>query len=192
MSQPQPNDHRVQQLQSQQPVILFYSGNCSFCQKFITELKKNQALMQNVQGVQVEGGNIPRQVQSVPTLMLNGSQLLVGQQAFEWLNKQSGELEAAPMLGAKGAGTSSFSFLDGGSEDGVNSVFSMIGAQNGSAGIDPSMVAQMSNNEKGSNAKQQTKNMSMDKIMAQRSMDVPQQGPPGMGNQRAMQQLPTY
>lgn len=176
-----PEQYLQAQQQQQVPIVLFFSQQCPHCKKFIEQMKTNPELVKQVKGIDVATSRVPPQVTSVPSVLLNGSQLLVDKQAFEWLNKNAApELGPGPNLGSKGFETSNFSFIAEGDSPslGENSnSFSMIGAQNGSAGIDPKMIAQMEAG--GDSRKGDSKSPSMDQIMQSRSQAIPGgNGPP--------------
>jgi len=71
--------------------VLFYSKDCVHCNEFMNELYKNQDMYRLFHFINVneKGLKLPSYVKSVPTLIVNESQLQrpkikVGEQVFDW------------------------------------------------------------------------------------------------------------
>ena len=137
------------QQQQQSPIYLFISKDCQNSMKLIEEIKKKPEIAKNIQAVPIETApKLPPNLSHVPTLMIEGN-LLVGKQCFSWIESQ-GELDAGPVIGAKGFETSSYSFLgnDESSQGGNPSEsFSFIGQRNGSEGVNGKAVDENINAE---------------------------------------------
>ena len=126
---------------SKSPIYLFVSKDCSSCVTFVNEVRKKPDVAKNIQAIPVETApKLPPNLTHVPTIMQDGK-MYVGKECFEWLRKQ-GELEAGPLISAKGSfENSNYSFL--GSDDsgstldggGLGDRYSFIGQANGSEGI---------------------------------------------------------
>lgn len=76
--------------------VLFYSKECVHCNEFMNELYKNQDLYRLFHFINIneKGLKLPKYVQSVPTLIVNESQLnrpliKVGTEVFDWYKEKT-------------------------------------------------------------------------------------------------------
>jgi hypothetical protein len=177
-----------QQQSQQQPIFLFISKDCPNCMSLITELRKKPEIAKNIQGIPIETApRLPPGLSRVPTLVVKGK-MLVGKECFEWVEKQ-GELEAGPILGAKGFENSNFSFIEGNdepSQGGLSDSFSFIGAKNGSQGVENQQQQPQQQQPQQQQPQQnrkppppfkvnkRDKPMSIDQLQAQRNLDTQQ------------------
>ncbi len=133
-------------METPQPIYLFISKDCENCRNLIQEIRKKPDIAKKIQAIPIETTpKLPPNLTHVPTIMEKGK-MLVGKDCFEWIAKQ-GELEAAPLMSAKGnfentnysfiGSDDSGSTLDGG---GMGGNYSFIGQSNGSEGINPGTV----------------------------------------------------
>ena len=133
--------------QAPAPIYLFISKDCENCRNLIQEIRKKPEVAKKIQAVPIETTpRLPPNLTHVPTIMEKGK-MMVGKDCFEWIAKQ-GELEAAPLMSAKGSfENTNYSFigsddsgstLDGG---GMGDNYSIIGQKNGSEGIDTNTAA---------------------------------------------------
>jgi hypothetical protein len=124
------------------PIYLFISKDCENCRNLIQEIRKKPEVAKKIQAVPIETTpRLPPNLTHVPTIMEKGK-MMVGKDCFEWVAKQ-GELEAAPLMSAKGSfENTNYSFI--GSDEsgstlnggGMGDNYSFIGQKNGSEGIE--------------------------------------------------------
>ena len=117
--------------QQEKTLILFFHESSPACQKLKQFLPKDK----NIQLVNVaQVSNIPQQITSIPALIIDNSEVLLGKKVFDYFNKTD-EMEYLNFSG-KGSG-SSFGFSMLGDEDNVESggLFSSIDAPDMSKGI---------------------------------------------------------
>lgn len=90
----------------QKPPYLFYSPKCANCGQLIELLKKNQQLYKAVVPVNIHTAkNLPQKLTGVPAILFN-SQLLVGADAFKWIQMQTPQQEQKPVqMGQQGRQT---------------------------------------------------------------------------------------
>ena len=143
------------------PIYLFISKDCENCRNLIQEIRKKPDIAKNIQAVPIETTQrLPPNLTHVPTIMDKGK-MMVGKDCFEWIAKQ-GELEAAPLMSAKGSfENSNYSFigsddsgstLDGG---GMGDNYSFIGQKNGSEGVETPSAAEVRKKEQQPQAQPQ-------------------------------------
>lgn len=117
--------------QQEKSLILFFHESSPACQK----LKQILPSDKNIQIVNVSQiANIPQQITSIPALIVDNKEVLLGKKVFDYFNKTD-EMEYLNFSG-KGSG-SSFGFSMLGDEDNVESgsMFSSIGAEDMSKGV---------------------------------------------------------
>ena len=135
------------------PIYLFISKDCENCRNLIQEIRKKPEVAKKIQAVPIETTpRLPPNLTHVPTIREKGK-MMVGKDCFEWIAKQ-GELEAAPLMSAKGSfENTNYSFigsddsgstLDGG---GMGDNYSFIGQKNGSEGVEPPSAAEVRKQE---------------------------------------------
>jgi len=150
-----------------QPIYLFISKDCENCRNLIQEIRKKPDIAKKIQAIPIETtAKLPPNLTHVPTIMEKGK-MLVGKDCFEWIAKQ-GELEAAPLMSAKGnfentnysfiGSDDSGSTLDGG---GMGDNYSFIGQSNGSEGINPGTVDRNQEARGSQQQQQQQKQMEL-------------------------------
>lgn len=151
------------------PIYLFVSQSCKHCHTLIQQIQQKPELAKKVQGVPVENTpRLPDGVTKVPSLLVNGK-ILTGKKCFEWVEKY-GEIEASPVYSAaSGFEADGFSYLDDGSSSTGSGMYSFIGAEDGSQGIDRKAVDNIHRQET-SNSNSNT--VDMDMLRQQRMKEV--------------------
>jgi predicted restriction endonuclease len=72
---------------------VYYSDRCANCKRFMDGVKRCPALSQSVQTVNIDVSPV-QNLQYVPTVVLASGAMYVGTQAFEWLKKYGGNVDA--------------------------------------------------------------------------------------------------
>ena len=117
--------------QQEKSLILFYHENSQACQKLKQFLPKDK----NIQMVNVsQVPNIPPVITSVPALIIDNSEVLLGKKVFDYFNK-SDEMEYLNFSGKNSLSTFGFSTLDEDNNIESGSIFSSIDAPDMSQGI---------------------------------------------------------
>lgn len=153
----------------EQPIYLFVSQSCKHCHKLIQEIQQKPELAKKVQGVPVETvPKLPDGVTKVPSLLVNGK-ILTGKKCFEWVSKY-GEIEASPVYSAaSGFESDGFSYLEDSNGGGGSGLYSFIGAEDGSQGIDKREV---DNNYKQETNNSKNNTVDMDMLRQQRMKEI--------------------
>jgi hypothetical protein len=147
--------------------FVVFVADCKFSKNFLSKLKSKPELAKKFNIVDINTLQvIPDEIEEVPCVY-DGSSVRQGKQAFDWLNDKMSEYLSAANDGLM------YSFLEGNEEE-VFGNYSLIGQQNGSAGMgdqsssanmnDPTRMAKLENNE--------NKNRTLDSLMAARSLDM--------------------
>jgi hypothetical protein len=104
--------------------ILFYSRECQYSNKIIKRIQEYPELnvifrKLSVEDIVNQGGRLPNNLQAVPAVLIDGQQLIQGQQAFSWL-----QTEVKSFLTGQGISAGNedlgYSFVDGSSSSSVN------------------------------------------------------------------------
>lgn len=167
--------------QESTPIYLFISKDCENCRNLIQEVRKKPDVAKKIQAVPIETTpRLPPNLTHVPTILEKGK-MLVGKECFDWVAKQ-GELEAAPLMSAKGnfentnysfiGSDDSGSTLDGG---GVGDNYSFIGQKNGSEGVDASAVDRNDGRQGNRGNQHQQKQQNMNPSGGSAGMQLPPQ-----------------
>ena len=173
--------------------VLFYSKDCVHCEEFMNELYKNQDMYKLFHLINVNDTKIklPRYVQSVPTLIINESnlqrpQIKVGNDVFEWYkskaeenNKQmsSGILDWDPSMMT--GYSDNFSALDNSDEKDRNFVYldSRSDRINTPDAQNSGLKGSSNNNNRGSSRQQNfaksKSQINLEQLRKQRAMDMP-------------------
>jgi len=133
-------------------LILFYHEDSPACQKLKDILPKDKQIqMVNISQV----SNIPTSITSIPALVVNNKEVLLGKKVFDYFNK-SDEIEYLNFSAGK---NTNFGFSGIGDEDNINSgsMFSTIGEGSMSEGI-PDW-----------NDETEKKNLDLDKLQTERA-----------------------
>lgn len=76
--------------------VLFFSSNCQYCIKFITELQKHPDIMKSFKLININSSNVklPPFVRRIPTIIVNNNKrklVLADTAAFKWLSNVTRE-----------------------------------------------------------------------------------------------------
>ena len=116
--------------QEEKTLILFYHDSSPACQKLLKILPKEQKIqMVNVSQV----SNIPSSITSIPALVVDNTQVLLGKKVFDFFNKTD-EMEYLNFSQNKNSGVG-FTMLDDVENDPSGSMFSSIDAESMTKGI---------------------------------------------------------
>ena len=139
---------------SENTLILFYHKDSSACNKLFQIIPKEQ----KIQYVDIATiNNIPQSIKSIPSLVINNSEILTGKKVFDYFGKTD-EIEYIG-FSCKGSGLCTFSNInDDSSNVDSNSTFSSIDMPDMSSGV-PKW-------DENSDSKQ---TIDMDKLQAERS-----------------------
>ena len=147
--------------------MLFYSNRCGQSQKFIELLQEFPHINSCFQKLEVEMlykmGRLPPQLTHTPGVV-DGNQLVMGPDAFEWLKKKSKELVQSQSFNSKGGLTSesmAFSFI-GDAENDFNHGHANFGREdiNNGSSINPDNFDSKSGQPLNSNNQQGNSGMS--------------------------------
>ncbi len=179
----------------QKPPYLFYSPKCANSGQLIELLKKNQQLFKAVVPVNIHTTkNLPQGLTGVPAILFR-SQLIVGGDAFKWVQMQTPQQEQKPVqmgqqgqqgqqglpeldvLDICGSNTACYAMLEEEAKKGTRPVskidkYSELENQ-GDSGVDMSKAMENTENNKRSNG------MAQDYERLQKERDVGQSGPGG-------------
>lgn len=139
-------------------LVLFFHEQSNACIKLREIMAKNKDKLKDVkiQYADVSQINPPKEITSIPALLVNGKEVLIGKKVFDYFTQEE-EMEYLPMSGFKNSG-STFSNIDDDGDVGNHSGFSNIDAPNISDGI-PEY-----SEDKGAE-------LSLDKLQAEREID---------------------
>jgi hypothetical protein len=147
------------------PEFVLFIGNCGYSKNFVNKLNTKEELAKKFNIVDINKiPSIPNEIEEVPCVY-DGKQIYQGNNAFKWLNEKMSEYLSAANDGL------SYSFLSG-QEEKVFGNYSFLEQQNGSFGMgdnsvdkDPTRMAKMNNNT------EESKNRTLDSLVAARSND---------------------
>lgn len=115
---------------SENKLILFYHKESAACNKLFQIIPKEQ----KIQYVDIATiNNIPPSIKSIPSLVINNSEILTGKKVFDYFSKTD-EMEYIG-FSCKGSGLCSFSNIDDSSNVDSNSTFSSIDMPDMSSGV---------------------------------------------------------
>jgi len=116
--------------QEEKTLILFYHDNSPACQKLLKILPKEKKIqMVNVSQV----SNIPSSITSIPALVVDNTQVLLGKKVFDFFSKTD-EVEYLNFSQNKNSSVG-FTMLDDDDNDASGSMFSSIDAESMTKGI---------------------------------------------------------
>ena len=138
---------------SENKLILFYHKESAACNKLFQIIPKEQT----IQYVDIATiNNIPPSIKSVPSLVINNSEILSGKKVFDYFGKTD-EMEYIG-FSCKGSGLCTFSNIDDSSNVESNSMFSSIDMPDMSSGV-----------PKWDDNSDSPKTIDMDKLQAERA-----------------------
>lgn len=115
---------------SENSLILFYHKESTACNKLMQIIPKEQ----KIQYVDIATiNNIPQSIKSVPSLVINNSEILSGKKVFDYFGKTD-EMEYIG-FSCKGSGLCTFSNIDDSNNVESNSIFCSIDMPSMSNGI---------------------------------------------------------
>jgi hypothetical protein len=117
--------------QPEKSLILFYHENSQACQKLKQFIPKDKKI-QIVDVSQVS--NLPQAITSIPALVIDNSEVLLGKKVFDYFNKTD-EMEYLNFSGKNSGSTFGFSMLDDDNNVESGGMFSSIDAPDMSKGI---------------------------------------------------------
>ena len=143
---------------SENSLILFYHKESTACNKLMQIIPKEQ----KIQYVDIATiNNIPQSIKSVPSLVINNSEILSGKKVFDYFGKTD-EMEYIG-FSCKGSGICTFSNINDDSNNvDSNSMFSSIDMPSISTGI-----------PKWDDNSDSSKTIDMDKLQAERASMFP-------------------
>lgn len=160
------------QQQRVEQYILFFTRGCGYCEKFIKILQDYPDLNVLFKKLAIEDlPRIPPQLREVPAIVVNDTNLLQSQQAFDWLKeKVKDSFGAGPEINPKGGFQDlGFSYLDNSSDNSLNSsTFSSITSPNTITDQQPQASVSQKN----------SLDNDYERFQRERERDTPKRGPP--------------
>lgn len=157
--------------------LLFYGKNCPYSNKFLARLKEYPELNVLFKKHAVEDlDTIPSVIRQVPTIVIDGKQVLESQQAFDWLKSKVSEHLTSVELNYQNLQYSSF---DGEEISNLNtSTFSSISTSS----TQQQMDYQRKNPNNKTSAKESELNKSYEEYQRLRNQDLAKPTPPPAPN----------
>ena len=145
-------------------MILYFSNKCPHCKTILAKIQDLPDLSSKMSFISIDSQRPQHPIKSVPSLILDNS-ILSGKSVFDWFDNQTDTNNTLPAF-EMGFGNNNFSVIDGPGIAQKNHNFTFLGG-------DSSELPAEHSTSKKSNKPQKIPDDAMDRLIKERSNDIP-------------------